>query len=172
MIRLATPKDLPIVLYLAQSTFREKWTPIDGEHLVEIYIQENMQISHFEQDFLNPEISFFLVFQDSTPIGYAKIIKNCIPENYSHLGKSFLKIDKLYFLEQVQRKGLGSQIMAEIHQIATGEHFDTLWLGVWGQNTQAIDFYQKQGFSKAGNWHFQMGDKIFDDEWMMSKTIL
>jgi len=171
MIRLATQKDLPIVLYLAQSTFREKWTPIDGEELVERYILDNMQISHFEQDFSDSNILYLVVFEDSTPIGYAKIIKNSLPENYTHLGTNFLKIDKLYFLEQAHRKGLGSQVMELIHQIAQNEQFDTLWLGVWGQNDQAITFYQKLGFTKAGKWYFQMGDKIFDDEWLMSKTI-
>ncbi|MCU0440037.1 MAG: GNAT family N-acetyltransferase [Raineya sp.] len=171
MIRLATTKDLPIVLYLAQSTFREKWTPIDGEVLVERYILDNMQISHFEQDFSSPNVSFFIAFHESTPVGYAKIIKHSIPQNYEHLGTKFLKIDKLYLLENVQAKGIGSEIMTLIHQIATEELFDTLWLGVWGQNTQAIAFYEKRGFSKAGNWFFQMGDKVFDDEWLMSKAI-
>ncbi|KOY87183.1 hypothetical protein AD998_14435 [bacterium 336/3] len=171
MIHVATQKDLPIVLYLAQSTFREKWTPIDGEELVEHYILDNMQISHFEQDFSNPDILFLLIFDDAIPMGYAKIIKNCIPENYAHLGKLFLKIDKLYFLEQTHRKGLGSKTMEYIIQIAQKELFDTLWLGVWGQNTQAITFYQKLGFTQAGKWFFKMGDKIFDDEWLMSKTI-
>ena len=171
MIRLATQKDLPIILYLAQSTFREKWTPIDGKELVELYILDNMQISHFEQDFSNADISFLLVFDEGKPIGYAKIIKHSIPENYAHLGQSFLKIDKLYFLENAHRKGLGSQTMQLIHQIAQNEKIDTLWLGVWGQNTQAIAFYEKAGFTKAGKWYFQMGDKIFDDEWIMSKKI-
>lgn len=170
-IQKASLKDLPTLLYLAQETFREKWTPIDGTELVEGYIRQNMQISHFQNALQNPAISFWLAFWQDKPCGYLKIIKDAIPENYTHLGKKFLQIEKLYLFSFAQRLKIGSELMKIALEIAQKENFDVIWLGVWSKNEQAIRFYEKFGFQKVGDWIFVMGDKICNDEWIMAKII-
>ncbi|PKQ70086.1 GNAT family N-acetyltransferase [Raineya orbicola] len=167
----ATPKDLPTLLYLAQETFREKWIPIDGKELVEAYIQQNMQISHFQNALLNPDISFWIAFWEEKPCGYLKIIRNAIPDKYIHLGKNFLQIEKLYLFAFAHRLKIGSELMKIALQVAQNENFDVLWLGVWSKNEQAIRFYEKFGFQKIGDWIFIMGDKICEDEWIMAKVL-
>jgi ribosomal protein S18 acetylase RimI-like enzyme len=167
----ATPKDLPTLLYLAQETFREKWIPIDGKELVESYIQQNMQISHFEKALQSKQISFWIATWQEKPCGYLKIIRNAIPENYEYLGSNFLQIEKLYLFAFAQRLKIGSELMKIALQIAQNENFDVLWLGVWSKNEQAIRFYEKFGFQKVGDWIFVMGDKICDDEWIMAKLL-
>ncbi|WP_448528715.1 GNAT family N-acetyltransferase [Raineya sp.] len=171
LIQQATLKDLPTLLYLAQETFREKWTPIDGKELVESYIQKNMQISHFQNALQNSDISFWIAFWQGKPCGYLKIIRNAIPDNYTYLGKCFLQIEKLYLFAFAQRLKIGSELMKIALQVAQNENFDVIWLGVWSKNEQAIRFYEKFGFQKIGDWIFVMGDKICEDEWIMAKVL-
>jgi ribosomal protein S18 acetylase RimI-like enzyme len=41
--------------------------------------------------------------------------------------------------------------------------FQTMWLGVWEKNLRAIRFYQKWGFSKAGDKQFVLGQDVQND---------
>jgi ribosomal protein S18 acetylase RimI-like enzyme len=171
MIRLAEPKDIDTLTFLAQTTFRQKWLPIDGDVLIEQYIAENMQVQHIQEAINAQNIKFFLAFHKEVAVGYMKIVFDYIPSDFSYLGNSFIQIEKLYLLDTAQRLKLGSQLLEKALEFAQEKNYDTLWLGVWNKNHQAIAFYEKFGFEKAGDWFFKMGDKICDDEWLMVKHI-
>ncbi len=49
-----------------------------------------------------------------------------------------------------QRQGIGSQIFADVRAAMSGQGFDFLSVGVSKENTDAIDFWQKQGFAFSG----------------------
>ncbi|MBR6259605.1 MAG: GNAT family N-acetyltransferase [Oscillospiraceae bacterium] len=49
-----------------------------------------------------------------------------------------------------QRQGIGSQIFADVRAAMSGQGFDFLSVGVSRENTDAIDFWQKQGFTFSG----------------------
>jgi ribosomal protein S18 acetylase RimI-like enzyme len=172
MIRLANSKDLPILVYIAQSTFREKWTPIDGQKLVEQYITENMQVSHFETAMKDPKTTFLLFLEDNEPLGYARLNRAGLPiKDTNQTYQSLLQIDKLYVLEKAQNKKIGFALMNRIIEIAQEERLEAIWLGVWSKNIGAIRFYEGFGFEKIGDWTFRMGDVVSTDEWLMCKEI-
>ncbi len=50
----------------------------------------------------------------------------------------------------LQGKGIGSQIFADIRAAMKGQGFDYLRLSIIKENTDAIEFWQKQGFSFTG----------------------
>ena len=49
-----------------------------------------------------------------------------------------------------QGQGIGSQIFADVRAAMQGQGFDFLSVGVSKENTEAIDFWEKQGFTFAG----------------------
>ena len=51
---------------------------------------------------------------------------------------------------QLQRQGIGSQIVADVRAAMKGLGFDYLSLGVPKDNTDAVAFWEKQGFSFSG----------------------
>ncbi|GAB4128611.1 MAG: spermidine/spermine N(1)-acetyltransferase [Raineya sp.] len=169
MIRLAKLEDAPTLTLLAQNTFREKWLPIDGEMLVEQYITENMQSQHIQKALSSSNVKFFIAFYEEEAVGYMKLVEEFIPSEFAYLGNSFLQIEKLYLMSTAQRRQLGSKLLQKAFEIADEKNYDTIWLGVWSKNYQAIQFYEKFGFEKAGDWFFKMGDKICEDEWLMVK---
>ena len=171
MIRLAKVEDTTTITLLAQSTFREKWQPIDGDVLVEQYIKENMQIQHIQEAIDSENIKFYLAFHKEEAVGYMKLIEEFIPPEFAHLGNTFLQIEKLYLISSAQRLQYGSKLLQKSFELAQEKQYDTIWLGVWSKNHQAISFYEKFGFEKAGDWFFKMGDKICDDEWLMVRNM-
>jgi ribosomal protein S18 acetylase RimI-like enzyme len=40
---------------------------------------------------------------------------------------------------------------------------DVIWLSVWDQNEQALLFYEKWGFERAGTHPFVFGGKNYED---------
>lgn len=167
MIRLASTEDALLLTSLAQTTFRQKWQPIDGDILVEQYINENMQLCHIQAALISQDTRFYIVSKHEEAVGYMKLVLDFIPEQYAHLGSRFLQIEKLYLLSSAQRLQLGAKLLQKALDIAEEEDYDTIWLGVWGQNHEAIKFYQRFGFWKAGDWFFKMGDRVCEDEWLM-----
>ena len=50
----------------------------------------------------------------------------------------------------MQGRGIGSQIFADVRAAMSGQGFDFLSVGVSKENSDAIDFWQKQGFAFSG----------------------
>ncbi|MBQ1343424.1 MAG: GNAT family N-acetyltransferase [Firmicutes bacterium] len=50
----------------------------------------------------------------------------------------------------MQGQGIGSQIFADVRAAMSGQGFDFLSVGVSKENSDAIDFWQKQGFAFSG----------------------
>ena len=56
-----------------------------------------------------------------------------------------------------------------LHYAEEQDH-DVVWLGVWEQNEQAKEFYNKWGFEKFGEHIFMLGDDAQTD-WLMQKKL-
>ncbi len=46
----------------------------------------------------------------------------------------------------------------------------TAWLGVNEENSRAIRFYEKHGFTKVGRKHFRLGDRV-EDDWVLEHPL-
>ena len=57
-----------------------------------------------------------------------------------------------WFMVEAQRQstGIGAQIFADVRAAMKGLGFDYLSLGVLPENTDAISFWEKQGFAFSG----------------------
>ncbi len=60
--------------------------------------------------------------------------------------------------------------MNEILSIAVQQEKDTLWLGVWKENSKAISFYKKWGFEIFDECDFVLGNDLQKD-WLMKKGL-
>lgn len=45
-------------------------------------------------------------------------------------------------------------------KFAEEKDVDIVWLGVWGENKRALNFYQRAGFEIFGQHEFVVGDRI------------
>lgn len=66
--------------------------------------------------------------------------------------------------------GVAQAMMDEVVRIAAGRGMRALWLSVWQEQPQAVRFYEKAGFAKAGALVFVVGDDPKDD-WLMVRPL-
>ena len=67
-------------------------------------------------------------------------------------------------------RGIAQAMMDEVVRIARARGMRALWLSVWQDQPQAVRFYEKAGFVKAGTLVFVVGDDPKDD-WLMVKPL-
>lgn len=60
--------------------------------------------------------------------------------------RRYVHVDTLVVDENHARQGIGSALMAAVHDWARAEGIREVNLGVWAFNTDAIAFYEKQGY--------------------------
>ena len=66
--------------------------------------------------------------------------------------------------------GVAQAMMAEVDRIARARGAAALWLSVWQDQPQAVRYYEKTGFAKAGVLVFVVGDDPKDD-WLMVRAL-
>ena len=69
-----------------------------------------------------------------------------------------MEIRRIYVLQEVFGKGMGSKLIAASLNEARQRVCDIVWLGVWEKNQRAIEFYRKWGFREVGSHIFLLGD--------------
>ena len=77
-----------------------------------------------------------------------------------------LEIEQIYILQEFHGRKLGKLLFEKAVELTEELKLKCLWLGVWEENTKAIDFYQRQGFTKFAEHPFTLGDKV-DTDWLM-----
>lgn len=95
-----------------------------------------------KQEFLetlgNKDIFYYIVYEDTTPIGIVKVIEE--PDAY--------EIASLYILEKYRNKGYGKQVIAYLQKELNPKRI-RLW--VLEENTKARRFYENNAFEFSGN---------------------
>ncbi len=81
-----------------------------------------------------------------------------------------LEIEKIYVRKAFKGKKVGAALMQYVINEAIRNGYSWLYLGVWQENTDAINFYEKFGFKTVSTRKFKLGDQICDD-FMMAKDL-
>ena len=141
-IRKCNADDIPLVLDLAIKSYRETyeylWDDRGDAYVSSFYSKEIL-----EREIAMQGVSYFLVYTDGGAAGYFKTTENTLAPGEN---KDSLEIDKIYFLSQFKRKGIGKQVMLFIENLARVQHKTQLWLKVMDSST-AIPFYRDHGFT-------------------------
>lgn len=145
-------------------TFKEQNSP---EHL-NAYLEKAYNLETLKQELANPSSHFFFVYWNQEIAGYLKV--NMDEAQTEAMGSGSLEVERIYVKKHYQKHGLGKALLNKAFEIALDEKKQTIWLGVWEDNTNAIAFYQKKGFVQTGSHSFFMGDDEQVDL-IMTKTL-
>ena len=77
-----------------------------------------------------------------------------------------VELGRFYVDTTAHGRGVAQAMMARVRAEARARGGRGLWLSVWQEAPQAIRFYEKEGFRKAGSLVFVVGDDPKDD-WLM-----
>ena len=163
VIRHAQDDDVEAIAHLSTRTFRDTFAADNTPSDIEAYLRDSFSIERTRVEFMDSNNTFLLAFVDNTkdPLGYAKL--RIGKQVMSVKDPNPIEIERLYVDKAAIGKGVGAALMQRcLNEAVTLEH-QTVWLGVWEQNTRAIAFYKRWGFEAVGTHIFTLGSDQQND---------
>jgi diamine N-acetyltransferase len=127
------------------------------------YVLSKFTAQNFRDALDNPKMAIW-VSENGTGIdGFVAVCSSATPPSADC---SPLEITTLYVRPRQQSGGRGAALLhcALEHCRDTGG--ENVWLTVNVENTRAIGFYLRQGFSKIGTTYFRIGDQCYENDVM------
>ena len=160
-IRLATDADCVAVLpALMRQTFSETfghmYTPAD----LEDFLSATYNPAVLRSAMTDPRVKTWLVEDTSSGavVAYAQAGPCSLP--HAEASKDHFELWRIYVLQSHHRRGIGTRLMdiALAWADAPEASFSgPLWVGVYSENPRAQALYFRYGFTKAGEYEFEVG---------------
>ena len=163
-IRKVTLFDIHELRDLGVQTFSEAFSEDNDLGNMQNYLADKFNIEQLSKEIENPESDFYFAEIDNKPVGYLKINSGSAQTDNSL--QDALEIERIYVLKAHHGQAIGKLLFDKALQISKELRMQRIWLGVWEHNTEAIEFYQRQGFEKFAEHPFALGDKV-DIDWLM-----
>lgn len=160
-IRPAQAEDAATLAQLGADTFAQTFAADNEPDNLQAYLAQAFSLARIREELADPLANFWLAWINGQPAGYAKVrgpsAADCVT------GARPLELHRIYTLDFARGTGLGGALMQTCLEHARDHAFSTLWLGVWEQNTNAIEFYQYRGFNTVGTQKFHLGNDLQTD---------
>jgi GNAT superfamily N-acetyltransferase len=161
-LRRATSADAPAAAIVAAASFLETFAGIlPGEDIV-AHCMRNNSPAKFAGWADDPASVVTLAEhpEGAAPIGYTLLTTPDLPID-PFVGD--IELRRIYALSITRGTGLGKRLMAQAIADARSFGAKRLLLGVLGTNTHARTFYEREGFTLAGERRFNVGAGWYDD---------
>lgn len=148
-VKMWTAADLETVRRITWTTWRDAYGSFIPEHDLRSYFDKTYALEELARLHAQTTFRGLLAEVGAEPAGYAKV--QFAPAE----GRCY--VSSLYVLPGFQGRGVGGSLLAaaERHAVEFGVH--ELWLGVMVQNTQALAWYRRVGFTFVEELPFTMG---------------
>ncbi|MEN8789552.1 MAG: GNAT family N-acetyltransferase [Flavobacteriaceae bacterium] len=151
--------DIALVVALADSIWREHYTPIIGRDQVD-YMLLNFQSAEAIKSQIDEGASYYLLLLNNSPAGYFSF----------YLKESELFLSKIYLRKSLRGKGLGGKMLDFIQDEAANNGLKQISLTVNKNNTKTIAAYSKLGFRKVKPLVIDIGNGFVMDDFLMEKS--
>lgn len=170
-IRPAEPKDAEIVALLARITFTETFGYLFEEHRDDLraYLDRTFAVDKIRRSLAEPVNRYWLGLVAGLPVSFAKL-KFPSPIPLAQDG-NVAQLQKIYVLREFVGRGVGKPLMEAVLSDAGSRDVDTVWLDVLKENTRAIRFYERRGFSLIGDDTYSIGAQTFAFHLMALKRV-
>ena len=141
---------------IARTTFLEAFSSDNSESSIETYLNKAFSLEKLTSELNNEDSEFYFARFDNNIIGYLKL--NFGQSQTELKDDRALEIERIYVLKEFYGKRAGQLLYEKALQIAREADVDYVWLGVWEENSRAINFYKKNGFLEFDKHIFNLGD--------------
>jgi ribosomal protein S18 acetylase RimI-like enzyme len=166
-IRRATPSDAEAIAAIGVATFVETFGHLYPPRDLERYLEEAYSLGRTRADLADPAKASWILEAGDEVVGYALAGPCGLPHPQATAACGELK--RIYLLKAWQGGGLGARLFAQTIDWLQCEGPRAVWIGVWSENHRALKFYARQGFEKAGEYDFHVGDTI-DREYILYRS--
>lgn len=167
-IRRATESDADLLASLGATTFNESFAAQNTPENMTAYLAATFGPEKQQAELANPRNTFLIAENDGVAIGYAHLRSGKPPECVSD--PKAIELVRLYVSSTFQGGGVGWRLMDACLTEARQAGRQTIWLGVWQQNTRAQAFYERWDFYIVGEHVFLLGDDRQTD-WLMQRSL-
>ncbi|MDQ3713079.1 MAG: GNAT family N-acetyltransferase [Acidobacteriota bacterium] len=157
-IRQADISDTNIICALGVTTFYEAYFEQDESSDLANYVLENFNPAQIEAELNNTDSTFFIAEINGKAVGYAKLRENSTVDCLKN--ENAVELHRIYILERAKGKRVGGKLLNRCFETARAKGYETIWLGVWEQNSAAQSFYERLGFVKVGEVQFPYGETV------------
>lgn len=161
-IRKAGLDDFKIINDLALKTWYDTYTTILSPEQLEYMLKEMYSLEAFTEQIAVKGHHFLLLSENDRYLGFASY-----ELNYT---SGTTKLHKLYVLPETQGKGAGRLLITTIESLAKKNGNDKVSLNVNRYN-DAVKFYIKNGFEKAGEEDINIGNGYLMEDFIMEKGL-
>ena len=167
-IRAATAADAAALAEFAERVFDEVFSPGNDEGDMAAYLTEAFGPSQQRAEIAEPGAIMLLAEDTNGALaGYLHIAPSSVP---ACVTEPAIELKRLYVDPRRHSRGLGKRLLDEGISRAKAAGASRLWLGVWEKNVRAQKFYEREGFTRAGEHIFLLGSDPQTD-WIMQRPI-
>lgn len=160
-IRPVTPPDVPAISALAREIWQASYPGIITQEQIDFMLEQRYGHERLYDDLEDLHKWLDQAFYAGRRVGFA----------FSEIYKDEFKLDKLYIHPDVQRQGVGGELIAHVAARAKREGYPCLILAVNKRNEKAINSYKKYGFVVRDTVVDDIGRGYVMDDYIMEKKL-
>lgn len=160
-IRPVTYPDIPAIAALAREIWQATYPGIITQAQIDFMLEQRYGVERLYDDLEQADKWLDQAFVEGRRVGFA----------FSELYRGEFKLDKLYVHPDVQRCGVGGQLIEHVAQRARQQGYDHLILAVNKRNENAIASYRKHGFRVRESVVEDIGSGYVMDDYVMEKVL-
>ena len=160
-IRPVTPPDVPAISALAREIWQATYPGIITQEQIDFMLEQR-----YGHERLYDDLEDLHKWQDQAFLGDRRV-----GFAFSEIYKGEFKLDKLYIHPDVQRQGVGGQLIAHVAARAKKEGYPCVILAVNKRNDKAINSYMKYGFVVREAIVDDIGHGYVMDDFVMEKKL-
>lgn len=168
-IRRAEAADAAVLAPLMAEWFLAAYGHASDAANTSAFVAANFERAKQAAEIANPDIVTLIAQSDGEMAGYAQVrFATRAPDCVTEAGAC--ELGRFYFAPAHHGRGGAALLMDAVRAAARERGRRWLWLLVWQEAPQAIRFYEKQGFAKAGTAVFLVGEDRKAD-WVMRAEV-
>jgi diamine N-acetyltransferase len=160
-VRYATAADQDLLTEAGRRLFEAAFAQDNRVEDMQAYLVEAFNPEIQAAELADPASVTFIAEMDRNFAGYARL-KEGRP-GVEIAGLRPVELVRIYAEREYIGGGIGSALLQASLEESARRGWDTIWLGVWERNPRAIRFYEKWGFSVAGQQTFKLGEDLQTD---------
>lgn len=160
--------DAAVLLDLSKTTFFDFFGPLNDVANMEAYASVAFTSQKILAELINRDSEFYFAMLNDEVVGYLKLNFNDAQTEFQD--EKALEVERIYVSRQHHKKHIGQQLLTFAIDTGIEKQLEYIWLGVWEHNTNAIGFYQHNGFEVFSSHEFLLGDDKQTD--LLMKKIL
>lgn len=148
--------DLDALTALSRKTFTEKFEHLYKPENLRIFLESNHSIKFYRDSYEKPSTDIWVAqLPDGELIGYSLACALSLPAIDPPQESRELK--RLYVSSEYHGQGIGQKLLDIVMELPVNKNSAAIYLSVYSENFGAQRFYQRNGFSKVGEFYFEVG---------------